>query len=87
MTSVAVTDGRQPYCGQLFYLLEFVTFRTQAIDSSRQRKIASLLGPNIEIVIVVFEVLDAAEQTVSPVPNRAQLVTHLAIIGVGERFC
>jgi hypothetical protein len=61
-----------------------VTFRTQSIGSSRQREIASLLGSNIEIVIVVIEIPDAAEQAVSPVPNRAQLVTYLAVVGVGK---
>jgi len=61
VTRVAVPGCRQLYCGQLFDLLEFVTFRTQSIGSSRQRKIASLLGPNVEIMIVVFEVLDIAE--------------------------
>jgi len=61
VTRIAVSGGRQLYRVQFFDLLESVTFRTQSIGSSRQRKIASLLGPNIEIVIVVFEVLDAAK--------------------------
>jgi hypothetical protein len=61
VTCVAVSCCRKPYGLQFFYLLEFVTFRTQSICSRGQRKIASLLWPNVEIVIVVFEVLDGTE--------------------------
>jgi len=86
VTRIAVSGGRQPYRIQFFDLLEFVTFRTQSIGSGRQGEIASLLWPNVEIVIVVFEVLDAAEYAVSPVPTCAQLVTHLAVVGEGKSF-
>jgi hypothetical protein len=61
VTCVAVSCCRKPYGLQFFYLLEFVTFRTQSIGGRRQRKIAPLLWPNVEIVIVVFEIPNAAE--------------------------
>lgn len=58
-----------------------MTLGAQPIGGGRQRKIASLLGPNVEIVIVVVKIFYAAEQTLAPGRlSCLELVTDPAII-------
>ena len=82
MTGIAVARLWEPYRAQRFDLLDgFVTLRAQSVRSGRQRKIGFLFRPNIEIVIVVMEISDDAEQTRSSCSAiRLEFVTDFAIV-------
>jgi hypothetical protein len=85
-----MTNFRQSYGIELLDLIDrLVTIRAQSIEPSRQWKITSLLRANIQIVIVVTEALDAAEQTMCPGSSleRLQLVAHLAVARVWKGLC